>query len=212
MNLTVQQVATCTGATVLNASSWVAAIQAAIEKWGINTSVRAAMFLAQVGVESGHLLDVEENLNYTAPRLLQVFRPHFKDINDARQVALRGPQAVANRVYANRLGNGNEASGDGWRYRGAGLIQLTGKTEQEAYLSAAGFSEAQVQSLGADWLRTQAGAADSAGWYWSANHLNPHADAKDVHACTRLINGPACEGLGEREELFNEGLKSLEAQ
>ncbi len=206
-----QLVAACTGSTVLNASAWVAQLQCAMDKWGIDTPARRAMFLAQVGVESAHLTDVEENLHYTAPRLMQVFRSHFKDVNDARQVAIKGPQAIANRVYANRLGNGNEASGDGWRYRGAGLIQLTGKTEQWAYLAAAGFSEAQMLSLGADYIRTPAGAADSAGWYWASNHVNPHADQRDVKACTRIVNGPACEGLAEREQLFEDGLKALEA-
>jgi putative chitinase len=206
--MTVQQLASCTGATILNASTWVMPLQCALDKWAIDTPVRRAMFLAQVGVESAHLTDTEENLHYSAARLMVVFRPHFKDLADAKAVALRGPQAIANRVYANRLGNGDEASGDGWRHRGAGLIELTGKTEQEAYLSAAGFSDAQMASLGADYLREPSGAADSAGWYWCAHHLSRFADAKDVRGCTEAVNGPELEGLAEREELFNEGLKA----
>jgi putative chitinase len=202
--LTAQQVAACTGSTLLNVTRWVDPLNAAMAKWRVDTPARQAMFLAQVGVESTHLTEVEENLHYSAQRLLQVFPSHFKDLPDARAVALRGPQAIANRVYANRLGNGDEASGDGWRYRGMGLIQLTGKTEQLAYLKAAG---KQFTS----WLLTLEGATDSAGWFWQANGLNPHADAEDCLTCTRLVNGPDLLGAAERKSLFTNGLKELRA-
>lgn len=118
-------VANCTGATLLNAQNWVQPFTDAMAKWGIDHPQRAAMFLAQVGVETENLTHFEENLNYSAARLLAVFPSHFADSADAKRVAALGPKAIANRVYANRLGNGSEASGDGWRHRGMGAIQLT---------------------------------------------------------------------------------------
>ena len=151
---------------------------------GIITPLRQAHFLSQVAHESGSLNTVSENLNYSAEALQKVFKKYFPDSAIAWKYA-RQPQAIANRVYANRMGNGSEASGDGWKYRGAGLIQLTGKNNHEAFAKAVG---KPLEAVG-DYLRTPEGAVHSACWFWATNGLNKLADADDVRAVTKRING-----------------------
>jgi putative chitinase len=143
-----------------------------------------------------------ENLNYSELGLSKVFKNYF-DRNTAKKYA-RQPERIANRVYANRMGNGNEMSGDGWRYRGRGLIQLTGK---ENYLKCG-------KGLGVDLLKnpdyllTPIGATRSAGWFWNSKNLNRTADAKDIVANTKIING-GLKGLAHRQELYNKLLNII---
>jgi putative chitinase len=163
----------------------------------INTPVRQAMFLSQVAHESGSFRFVVENLNYSVNGLRSVFRKYFPDDEIAAQYA-RQPEKIANRVYANRMGNAEESSGDGWKYRGRGLIQLTGKDNYTAFSLQAN-NEAIIKP---DLVAQPELAAESAGWFWMINGLNKLADTGDVKAVTRRING-GFNGLADREAKYN---------
>lgn len=175
-------------------------LNAAMERFEINNPQRIAMFLAQVGHESGGLVHVKENLNYKAATLLKVFPKYFRD-NDPADYAGQ-PEKIANLVYSNRMGNGDEDSGDGYKYRGRGLIQLTGHDNYAAFSKAVGMSIDEAVT----YLETPEGAAMSAAWFWNSRHLNTVADAGDVVKATKLINGGNI-GLEERKELYEEALE-----
>ena len=170
------------------------------EKFEIDTPLRIAMFLAQVGHESGGLKFTKENLNYSGDRLLVVFPTHFDDSDDMSTFH-RKPEKIANRVYCNRMGNGDEASGDGYKFRGRGLIQLTGKNNYTRFAEAIGKDIDDV----VEYAETPEGAAMSAGWFWSSNNLNRAADAGDVLAATKRING-GTNGLAQRQTAYNKAL------
>lgn len=178
----------------VNADTWAAALTAPMRAHGITTPRRIAMLLGQCAEESGGFEQLEEDLYYTtALQMTRVWPSHFPTLADASPF-IDQPEALANRVYAARLGNGDEDSGDGWKFRGRGLIQLTGRTlyTDFALSTSSGDSEAQDVDEIADWLVTPAGAAASACWYWNwAYHgrLNGLADVWDVAGATRLING-----------------------
>lgn len=163
------------------------------EKYGLNTPLRLAHFLAQTAHESGGFRAVVENLNYSAESLAKVFPKYFKDV-DPNDYA-RQPEKIANHVYASRMGNGDEASGDGFRYRGRGLIQLTGKNNYSAMAADMGVSVEEC----AEYLETPEGACESAAWFWNKNGLNALADSDDVTAVTKRINGGTI-GLEDREK------------
>ena len=146
----------------------------AMAHYQINTKERQAAFLAQLAHESASLLAMTENLNYRAADLLRVFKKYFT--TEQAAVYERKPEKIANRVYANRYGNGDEASGDGWLHRGAGYIQLTFKDNHEAAAKEFGKSVAEI----GDWLRTHSGASWSAAWFWSKSGLNTIADKNDL--------------------------------
>lgn len=172
------------------------ALDQAMVEFGIDTSRRKSMFLAQILHESGMLSAVEENLNYSEQGLLKTFKKYFDRTRAARYA--RNPQKIANRVYANRMGNGNEDSGDGWRFRGRGLIQLTGKNN---YIACG--KELGVDLIkNPDYLLTPEGAARSAGWFWETNKLNRTADIRDIQGNTKIING-GFKGLDHRVSLYN---------
>ncbi len=181
------------------AQAWVAALNASMEARDISTPARQSAFLAQVLVESAQLKHVEENLRYSAPRLRAVWPKRFP--SDAIAQAYAGnPEKLANKVYSGRLGNGNEASGDGWKYRGRGLIQLTGRDNYTRFGSAMG-----VDAVGnPDLLLQPDGAALSAAWFWDTNHLNALADeaseAGFVKIC-KCVNGGVV-GLSQREAFW----------
>lgn len=171
-------------------------LNAAMEEFGIDTPARQAMFLAQCGHESGNFAHVEENLNYKAEGLHKIFKKYFHTLEEAQGYA-RQPERIANKVYANRMGNGDEASGDGYRYRGRGLIQLTGKDNYDACARAL-----NVDLHGQpDYLETAEGAARSAAWFWSHNNLNRFADADDIVGCTKRVNGGTI-GLEDRQHHY----------
>ncbi|QLG96721.1 glycoside hydrolase family 19 protein (plasmid) [Pseudomonas yamanorum] len=176
----------------------------AMQRYQINTPARISAFLAQIAHESGDFLRVEEGLNYSADGLANTWPtryaiPEGKGVyakvsvnnkwrNKPNALALRlerKPQEIANNAYANRFGNGDEASGDGWRYRGAGLKQLTFKDNHEEFGKAVGIPLAKV----GDFLRTPEGAALSAAWYWGARKLNALADIGAFTQITEKING-----------------------
>ncbi len=175
-------------------------LNSTIVTFEINTPKRVSMFLAQVGHESGELQRIEENLNYSAERLLVVFPKYFRDV-DVKLYA-RNPEKIANRVYANRMGNGPEASGDGYRYRGRGLIQLTGFNNYSDYAKSLGIGVKET----VEYLGTPMGAVASSGWFWKTRGLNPVADRGDVVTATKLINGGTI-GLSDRTNLYNKALQ-----
>jgi putative chitinase len=164
--------------------------------------LREAAFIAQVGHESGDLRFTKENLNYSAESLMKVFRKYFNP-QLAAQYA-RNPEMIANRVYGNRMGNGPEESGDGWKYRGRGLIQLTGKNNYSRLASA---WELEMDIL-IDYLETPFGAAMSAGWFWDTNKLNRIADSQDFVLLTKRINGGTI-GLEHRQKLYDKAMSLL---
>ena len=184
---------TCTPAM---AEKWAIPLQFVCEKYEINTPERVAGFLAQVGHESGGLRFTVENLNYRADALTRVWPSRFPP-GIAESYAMQ-PEKIANRAYADRMGNGNEASGDGWKYRGRGLIQLTGKDAYAAF-SLAADNEALVNP---DLVAETELAALSAGWFWSSNGLNALADNKDIVGMTIRVNG-GTNGLDDRQMRYS---------
>lgn len=168
------------GVTEINAALHLASLNEGMERWAITTPARRAAFLAQIGHESLDLSRTEEGLSYSAERLCAVWPSRFPTLEAARPYA-RNPEALANRVYANRLGNGPEASGDGWRFRGRGVIQITGRASYAAY--------ARWATETPDWLAEPPDAALSACWFWGSRQLNDLADAGAFEAITRRING-----------------------
>ena len=152
---------------------------------------RIAGFLAQTSHESGKYKFLSENLNYSDKGLLKTFPKYFNESNVMEYA--RKPEAIANRVYANRMGNGDEASGDGWKYCGRGLIQLTGKNNYQAFADSISMD---IDEL-AGYLVSYEGAVNSALWFWNKNNLNTTADAGDLLMMTKKING-GTHGLAER--------------
>jgi putative chitinase len=175
------------------ADIWLEALNVTCKKYEIDTPERVAGFLSQVAHESGGFKFVEENLNYSAPALRSVFGKYFTDDTQANAYS-RYPEKIANKVYANRMGNGDEASGDGWKYRGRGLIQLTGKDNYAACGNALGVDFVSDPDL----VASPDFAALSAGWYWFTRHVNNYADAKDIVGMTKRVNG-GTNGLDDRQ-------------
>ena len=185
---------------------WHEALSEIMPEYEINTAPRMAMFLAQCAHESGGFRAIKENLNYRAASLRKLFPKYFPDDATANHYAglPNKQEAIANRIYANRMGNGPEESGDGYRYCGRGLIQLTGKNN---YTLFAGSLDIPVEEC-ADYLATFEGAVQSACWFWETNNLNRWADAGDVLTCTKKINGGTI-GLEDRIKHYNHALHVL---
>lgn len=161
----------------------------------VNTPLRIAHFMAQVDHESG-LKPVSENLNYSKEGLLNTFGKYFN--SDNANFYARKPELIANKVYCNRMGNGNYESGDGWKYRGRGFIQITGK-DNYTMLS----KDTRIDYLNnPDLLLTEADSLISALWYWNKHNINALADKNNIKAITRTING-GFNGLQDRTDLFN---------
>jgi putative chitinase len=172
------------------------ALESARKTSSVNTARRLCHFMGQVFVETGGFRLLEENLNYRDPRRLDTVFSAVRGTEDAEALIARGPEAIANRVYANRLGNGDESSGDGWRYRGSGYKQLTGRSNFRAIGDIVGIElEAQPELA-----REPVTAARVAFAFWDACQCSPLADAGDLDAITEKVNGPAKLGLRERRE------------
>lgn len=169
-------------AAKLRVASFLPHLIAAMKEFDISTPLRQAHFLAQVFHESGNLNAVEENLNYGAAGLMATWPSRF-DAATAEKYR-RQPTMIANKVYANRMGNGDEASGDGWKHRGAGLIQLTGKDNQYACAMALDVDVLQIDL----WLKTEVGACRSAGWFWKEHNLSKWADKDDCDGVSDVVN------------------------
>jgi putative chitinase len=183
---------------------WVKPIQTMLPKYGIDTADRIAMFFAQCGHESLNFKVLKENLNYSAKGLNAVFPKYFKRAGRDAQMYHRNPERIANVVYANRMGNGDTDSGEGWLYRGRGVIQLTGKNNYEAFAASVKMKLDKV----VDYLGTKEGALESACWYWDTNGLNALADAQDIRGATKRING-GYNGLEDRQHHYHKALKVL---
>lgn len=165
---------------------------------------RAAGFLAQVVHESGGLNFTIENLNYSKEGLRKTFSKYFPTDAIAAEYA-RKPEKIANRVYANRMKNGNEQSGDGWKFRGRGLIQLTGRDNYTKLSQDLGLSLDDTVK----YLETPNGAVSSAGWFWDNNKLNQYCDNDDFITLTKRING-GTNGLADRQHHYDIALKYLQ--
>lgn len=184
---------------------WCDALNTVLPRYQIDTPKRVAAFVAQCGHESAGFTALKENLNYGAPGLMTTFKKYFPTQELANSYA-RQPERIANRVYADRMGNGNEASGDGWRYCGRGLIQLTGKNNYTAFAASIDMPVEEVPA----YLETFEGAVESACWFWNTNKLNQYADSGDLDTMTRRING-GLHGIDDRRARYNNALTVLGA-
>jgi putative chitinase len=193
------------GASSSKIAAYVDPIFNAMHEFGIDTSDRQVMFLAQVMTESGALSVVVENLNYSADGLLRTFPKYYRNASEANAHA-KQPIKIASRVYANRMGNGNEASQDGWKFRGRGLIQITGKNNYVSFGEEIGMDLTEDPS----YLETAEGAARSAAWFWKVNNLNRFADSHDIVGCSKAVNG-GTNGLDERKKYYARGMAVLGA-
>ena len=174
---------------------WYSALSKLLPDYDMNTPQRAAAFLAQCAHESGEFTALQENLNYKPATLRKIFPKYFPTDDIANEYCAKPnkQEAIANKVYANRMGNGDEASGDGYRYRGRGLIQLTGKDNYTFFAGSLGISVEEA----ADYMAIFEGAAQSACWFWETNNLNQFADKGDIITLTKKINGGTI-GLDDR--------------
>jgi len=176
------------------------------DKYGINTPLRLSHFLAQTAHESGGYRAVEENLNYSADGLNKIFPKYFKNAGRDAQAYHRQPEKIANIVYASRMGNGDTASGDGYKFRGRGVIQLTGRSNYTNFAKDMGIQLEEAVS----YLATPQGAVESGAWFWNKNGLNALADKDDVTAVTKKINGGTI-GLEDRKKHTEDFKKILKA-
>lgn len=186
--------------------NWHQALSQLFPDYGIDTPQRMAAFIAQCAHESANFMVLKENLNYRAATLRKIFPKYFPDDAIANDYASRPnkQEAIANKVYANRMGNGDEASGDGFRYCGRGLIQLTGKSNYSWFAASL---EITVEEA-SEYLQTFEGAAQSACWFWETNNLNQWADKGDILTLTKRINGGTI-GLEDRIKHYNHALHVL---
>lgn len=182
MRLTAPQLLKLAPGVAGKAQIYADALNVAMERFGIDTQLRAAHFLAQLVHESGELSTFRENMNYGAAALMRTWPSRFPSMINA-QAYERQPQKIANYVYAGRMGNGDVASNDGWNYRGAGWIQLTGK---KAQMDCANYFK--ITSDVPTWLCTPEGAALSAAWFWWKADCNRLADMNNVDAVSDVIN------------------------
>ena len=177
---------------------WFEALAKVLPDYDLTTVPRVASFLGETFVESAGYTAIQENLNYRPETLMRVFPSHFPGgLSEATQYCSQPnkQEAIANRVYANRMGNGPEESGDGWKFCGRGLIQLTGKSNYEKFAESIDTPLDDVP----EFLTTFEGCVQSACWFWEANNLNALADNGDVLGLTKKINGGTL-GLAERQQ------------
>lgn len=176
-----------------NPTQWCDTFNNHIEKYDINTPLRVAALLAQCAYESGDFINLYEDLNYRPETLMHLWPSRFPTLMVADEYKMQ-PQKIANCVYANRMGNGNESSGDGWKYRGRGLIQLTGKS---VYTNFANYLKVSVEDC-LNYIMYPDGAVESACWFWKTKSINTFADKKDINGMTKAING-GLNGLTNRK-------------
>jgi putative chitinase len=182
---------------------WFEALCEILPDYEINTIPRVAAFLAQTAHESGGYRAIKENLNYKAESLVKVWPRYFPDLATAQRYA-HNQEAIANRAYAGRMGNSDEASGDGWKFCGRGLIQLTGKSNYQRYAQSLEISLDEAS----EHLTTFEGCVQSAAWFWEANNLNDLADKGDMLTLTKRINGGTL-GLDDRIKHYNHAIQVL---
>jgi len=191
---------------VKNFDEWYSNLYSLLPEYDINTPQRVAAFMAQCGHESAGFTVLEENLNYSAQGLITVFKKYFPTLAVANQYAKK-PQMIANRVYANRMGNGSESSGEGWYFRGRGIIQITGKNNYVKVSMNMFDDDTLVQNP--DYLLNVDYAIHSAGWFWTAAKLNDLADMGDLKTMTKRINGGFI-GLEDRIKHYQQAIHVLQ--
>lgn len=179
---------------------WFNALEQLLPQYQIDTPQRLAAFLAQCAHESGNFVFIKENLNYRWQSLRKTFPKYFQTDALAQQYE-KQPQKIANRVYANRMGNGPEESGDGWRFCGRGLIQVTGRDNYSWFAASLDISPEEAS----EYMETFEGAAQSACWFWETNNLNQWADRGDIVTLTKRINGGTI-GLEDRQKHYEHAL------
>ena len=207
------------GVKQATAEKWARAVSLACQEFGIDTAQRIAGFLSQCAHESGGFERLQENLNYSAdgmagiwPRRFAVLGPDKKPIkkdgkNQPNKFALalhRKPEMIANVVYSGRMGNGPTESGEGWKYRGRGLKQLTGKDNHRACSEGLGVDLVENPDL----LLDPVYAARSAAWFWATNKCNNFADSGDIEGLTKRINGGLI-GIDDRKKRYASAMRSL---
>ena len=182
------------------------ALEQLFPDYEIDTPQRMAAFIAQCAHESGSFMFLTENLNYRWQSLRKVFPKYFPTDELAQDYANRPnkQEAIANRIYASRMGNGPEESGDGYRFRGRGLIQLTGRSNYTWFAASLEISPEEAT----EYLTTFEGAAQSACWFWETNKLNQWADKGDILTLTKRINGGTI-GLDDRIKHYEHALHVL---
>lgn len=179
-------------------NEWYAAFQKILPNNGITTKNQIACFLGQCAHESQEFNTLRENLNYSTDGLLTVFKKYFTQ-EQSKQYA-RQPAKIANRVYANRMGNGDESSGDGFKYRGIGIVQITGK-DNMARASNSIFKDDRLVKT-PELLLDKENAILAACWFWNSNALNKYADTMDIVSLTKRINGGTI-GLEDRKNIIS---------
>jgi putative chitinase len=184
-------------------AKWLEPLEDTFAKYDINTPERQAAFIGQCAHESGNFKTLEENLNYSSQALMRTWPTRFPDSAIAMKYAYH-PEMIANKVYGGRMGNGVEETGDGWKYHGRGLIQLTGKENYANCGSGIGVDLLSSPGL----LNTPEYAALSAGWFWNKKGLNTLADAGDFETMTKRINGGTL-GLEDRKAKIAKALSVL---
>lgn len=182
---------------IRNTDELVGSLNSFLPGYHIDTPNRVAAFLSQTCYESGNFSILSENLNYSASRLVEVFPHYFPNLTIANKYQHQ-PKLIADRIYSNRMGNGDEASGDGYKYCGRGLIQLTGKSMYVDFANSINMSLSDVTN----YLTTISGAVQSACWFWFKNGLNGFADNAKITEITKRING-GINGLEDRIDLYN---------
>jgi putative chitinase len=193
----------CVGGNPPHAEQWYDALCQILPDYEIDTPQRLAAFLAQTAHESGGYRAIKENLNYRAASLMKVWPRHFPTMEIATAYAGK-QEKIANRAYGNRMGNGPEESGDGWKYAGKGLIQLTGKDNYTRYAQSLEMSVEEAS----EHLTTFEGCVQSAAWFWESNNLNQWADKGDILTLTKRINGGTI-GLEDRIKHYNHAVHVL---
>ncbi len=199
------------GASASLSASWLPTIQAACDQYQINTPKRLAAFLATIGVESEYLTAVQENLNYSAEGLAACWPHLFAGPNALANSIARNPEAIANNAYAGLNGNGDVDSGNGWTYRGRGLIEITGLNNYARCAALMGIDVVNNPDL----LLKPTYAALSAAWFWSDNNLNQYADASEFSMLSKAVNcgnpnSPVTpNGMPERMKLYVAARTSL---
>jgi len=183
---------------------WYEAMCEILPLWEVDTIERVAMFVAQCGHESGGFRVLSENLNYSAKALNSIFPKYFKRAGRDANEYHRQPEKIANVIYANRMDNGDVDSGDGWRFRGGGILQLTGRYNYTKFGEAVDMSPEEA----VDYVRTKKGALDSACWFWDTNGLNSYCDDQDIVGATKRINGGTI-GLDDRKKHYIHALDVL---
>ena len=184
-------------------ADWVDALNETFSRFNITTNNQKAMFIGQASHESGNFRLLEENLNYKAATLMRIWPKRFPNLEKANEYA-GNPKKIANSVYSSRMGNRDENSGDGWRFRGRGIFQITGHSNVFHAGKALGVDFVKDPDL----IATPKYAALTAGWFWDTHKLNPPADALDFNKVTRIINGGTI-GLDDRIKHTQQALAVL---